>query len=162
MALQEAGWFGRLPLDIYASDASTRAVDKARQGLFRERSFRNLSPDLRAKYFVPEDATLWRVNPVLHRRIRWSVANLRNELAVSALATANCIFCRNVFIYFSDEAVRKTISVFAEHMRPPGYLLVAASESLLRMTNKFMLEEIGNAFVYVRCPVTETRSLAVK
>lgn len=150
MALQEAGWFERLQIEIYASDASAKSIDRAKRGIFRERSFRSLAGDLRAKYFAPEDKTSWRVNPSLDRRINWSVANLRNDEQVSVLATAHTIFCRNVFIYFSDEAIRKTLDVFAEHIRPPGYLFVAASESLLRMTTKFMLEEIGNAFVYVK------------
>jgi chemotaxis protein methyltransferase CheR len=150
MALSEAGWFDRLEIDIYASDASPRVIDKARRGVFRERSFRNLSPEMRAKYFMPEDELQWRVTPTLHRRIRWSVANLREEAKISSLATANSIFCRNVFIYFSAEAVRKTLAVFAEHIRQPGFLFVATAESLLRMTTRFTLEEIGNAFVYVR------------
>ena len=159
MALQEAGWFERLPLEIYASDASAKAIERARQGVFRERSFRNLASHLRAKYFVPEDGRLWRVNPSLHRRIKWTVANLRDESDISPLAAVNTIFCRNVFIYFSDEAVRKTLEIFAKNIREPGYLLVASAESLLRMTAQFALEEIGNAFVYVRNPVAEVQFL---
>ena len=157
IALHEAGWFERLPLEIYASDASQGAIAKARAGLFRERSFRNLSPARRAKYFAPEGETHWRVDPSLLRRIKWQVANLRNESAIATLATAHAIFCRNVFIYFSDEAVRKTVDFFAEHISQPGFLFVATSESLLRITTKFWLEEIANAFVYVRHPrATET------
>src|ERR1700733_11095982 len=40
MALHEAGWFDRAEIDIYASDASPRAVGAARTGVYRERSFR--------------------------------------------------------------------------------------------------------------------------
>jgi chemotaxis protein methyltransferase CheR len=163
MALQEAGWFERLQIEIYASDASSRSIAKAERGVFRERSFRSLAGDLRAKYFLPEDKTSWRVNPSLHKRVKFSVANLRNELEVSALAAAHTIFCRNVFIYFSEEAIRKTLDLFAAHIRQPGYLFVAASESLLRITTKFMLEEIGNAFVYVRNSTpAETQALAFR
>jgi chemotaxis protein methyltransferase CheR len=35
-------------------------------------------------------------------------------------------------------------------MPAPGYLFVAASESLLRLTTDFELKEIGGAFVYVK------------
>src|SRR4051812_26084108 len=42
MALEEAGWFDRATIEIYASDASTSAIEKARRGVYRERSFRNL------------------------------------------------------------------------------------------------------------------------
>jgi chemotaxis protein methyltransferase CheR len=151
MALEEAGWLGRAPIEIHASDASTAAVEKARRGVYRERSFRNLPPPLRAKYFTQEDATkTWRVDARLHAAVRWGVVNLMNEAEAAPWAAANVIFCRNVFIYFSDQTISRTVRSFAAHIRPPGYLFVAASESLLRLSADFELQEIGNAFVYVR------------
>jgi len=153
MALDEGGWLGRAPIVIHASDASTSAVEKSRRGLYRERSFRNLPAALRAKYFTQEGATkTWRVAPNLHDRITWGVVNLMNEAEVAPCASANVIFCRNVFIYFSGQAVARTVNTFASHIRPPGYLFVAASESLLRLSADFELGEIGGAFVYVRRP----------
>ena len=67
-------------------------------------------------------------------------------------ATANIIFCRNVFIYFSQEAIRRVVSLFANKMISPGYLFVGASESLFRWTNEFDFLEIGGAFIYARRP----------
>jgi len=95
MALNEKGWFDRAPIEIHASDASTGAIEKARRGVYRERSFRNLSPQLRARYFR-EDQGGWRVAPELHARIKWSLANLTAEAEVAHLAAAHIIFCRNV------------------------------------------------------------------
>jgi chemotaxis protein methyltransferase CheR len=153
MALDEAGWLGRVPVEIYGSDASTAAVEKARRGVYRERAFRNLPAHLRAKYFTQEGATkTWRVDAKLHALINWRVANLMNEAEVAPLAAAHVIFCRNVFIYFSDETIRKTARSFAAHIRPPGYLFVAAAESLLKLSSDFDLQEVGKAFVYVRRP----------
>lgn len=149
MALNEAGWFDRSPIEIYASDASTKAIEKAQSGLYRERSFRNLPPDLRDKYFTEEQGG-WRVTPKLSARIKWMVANLIIESEVAPLAAASVIFCRNVFIYFSPDTIRKTVGLFARSMPRPGYLFVAASESLLRLTTDFELKEIGGAFVYVK------------
>jgi chemotaxis protein methyltransferase CheR len=40
--------------------------------------------------------------------------------------------------------------MFADAMPTPGYLCVGASESLLRATDRFELEEIGGAFMYVK------------
>lgn len=150
IALNEAGWFDRLPIEIYASDASVRVIEKARVGLYRERSFRALPQDLRSKYFTQEDETHWRIKPGLQKRVNWSVANLRNKSDIAKLARVHAIFCRNVFIYFSDDAVKKTLQDFANNMIPPGYLFVATAESLLRLTRDFVLEEIGDAFVYVK------------
>jgi chemotaxis protein methyltransferase CheR len=150
MALNEAGWFERVPIQIFASDGSERAITKAQQGFYRERSFRNLPDELRGRYFTPAENGGCRIDPALTRRIYWSVANLRVESEVAPLAAVNAIFCRNVFIYFSDQAVTKTLKNFADKILQPGYLFVAMSESLMRLTTRLMLEEIGNAFVYVK------------
>lgn len=153
MALNEAGWLGRAPIEIHASDASPAAIEKARRGVYRERSFRNLPAELRAKYFRQEGETkTWRVDARLHAGIGWGVVNLMDEAEVAPRAASNVIFCRNVFIYFSDQTIGRTVRTFAAHIRPPGHLFVAASESLLRVSEEFELQEIGNAFVYVRRP----------
>ena len=153
MALDEAGWLGRVPVEILASDASPAAIEKARRGVYRERSFRNLPAPLRARYFTQEGATkTWRVDARLHERIGWGVVNLMDEAEVAPRAASNVIFCRNVFIYFSGQSVGRTVRAFAAQIRPPGYLFVAASESLLRISEDFELQEMGNAFVYVRRP----------
>ena len=148
MALSEAGWSNH-PITIDASDASPATLDKARAGLFRERSFRTLSPALRDKYFVP-DGPLWRVDSGILKKVRFHCANLLVPDQVSELASAPVIFCRNCFIYFSPHAIRQTVATFAMRMPRNGRLFVGASESLLKMTSDFELREIGGAFVYVR------------
>lgn len=150
MALNEAGWFERTTIEIYASDGSQSAINKAKTGIYRERSFRNLSPILRAKYFQHQEDDKWQVIPQLHHRIKWNIANLMVESEISYLATSSIIFCRNVFIYFSEKSIQKTIDVFYKAMPKNSYLCIAASESLLRLTNNFELQEIGGAFIYVK------------
>jgi chemotaxis protein methyltransferase CheR len=154
MALHEAGWFDRGEIDIYASDASPRAVKAARNGVYRERSFRSLPPELREKYFVRDDAGVGgslRVSSELHSRVHWGMANLTSEadLALTAM-TSPVIFCRNVFIYFSESSARKTVRIFAERMPRPGYLFIGMTESLWKIASDFELREIGDAFVYVK------------
>lgn len=151
MLLNEQGWFERGAIEILASDASSSAVSKAQRGVYRERSFRSLPAELRRKYFSPGSSpSTWQVNEELHRKVRWGVANLMDEAQIATFAKANAIFCRNVFIYFSESAISKTVSSFAKYIRPPGYLFIGVSESILRMTTRFTLEEIGNAFVYAK------------
>ena len=98
MALDEAKWFERCPVEIYASDASSAAIGKARKGVYRERSFRSLSEERRAKYFSAEGTTTWRIHSALQSRVQYSVSNLMNPGEIASLASANVIFCRNVFI----------------------------------------------------------------
>ena len=150
MLLEEHRWFDRVDIRIHAGDASPAIVQRARTGLYRERSFRTLPPDLRDKYFTCENGA-WRVQPALHRRVRgWHVVNLLAAEDAHLIAASDVIFCRNAFIYFSEDAVRRVVRVFAHEMPVPGYLCVGASESLLRITRELELEEIRGAFVYVK------------
>ena len=149
IALNEAGWFGRASIEIVATDASTKAIDRAVRGVYRERAFRNLPAALRDRYFE-RDGSDWRVSSDIHSRIRWGLANLMEEDQVSPLADADFIFCRNVFIYFSESAIGRVVRSFSRHIRPPGYLFVGAAESLIRLTTDFTLTEIDDAFVYVK------------
>lgn len=149
LALEEAGWFDRADVEVWASDVSSAALEKARAGVYRERSFRALPPELRAKYFTPT-AGGWKVAQDLHARIRFVQANLLERSDTNTLATAPFVFCRNVFIYFSAATITKVVGHFAERMPRPGFLFPGVSESLLRATTDFQLEEVGQAFVYVK------------
>lgn len=149
MALEVAGWFDRIPIEINASDGSEAALLAAKRGIYRERSFRSFPAEYRDRFFVPADGN-WKIKPDIHQRIRWHRVNLADEYAVAKLAQAPVIFCRNVFIYFSAARILKTAKVFEQNMCRPGYLFLGASESLLKFDTGFELHEIGGAFVYVR------------
>jgi chemotaxis protein methyltransferase CheR len=149
IALNEAGWFERASIEIVASDASSRALDRAVAGVYRSRSLRNLPPHLRDRYFQ-QDGSDWRLRRDIHARIKWSIANLIDEEQIAPLAAADFIFCRNVFIYFSENAIRRAVHSFAKFIRSPGYLFLGAAESLLRLSTDFTLTEIDDAFVYVK------------
>jgi chemotaxis protein methyltransferase CheR len=149
IALNEAGWFKRAQIEIQASDASSNAIRRASEGVYKERAFRNLPPELRARYFEPEGSG-WRVRSDIHSRINWGIANLMEESQIAPLAAADFIFCRNVFIYFSESAIGRVVGSFSRFIRPPGYLFVGAAESLLRLTTDFTLTEIDDAFVYAK------------
>jgi len=151
MALNEAGWFHRVNIELYATDGSSTAIERAQQGVYRDRAFRNLPNDLRERYFTRDaSGTSWRVRRDIHSRIKWGVANLVDEQQIGGLATADIIFCRNVFIYFSDNAICRTVNSFAKYLRPPGYLFIGTSESLVRLGAEFTLTEIDGAFLYVK------------
>ncbi len=150
MVLDEAGWFDRVPIEIHASDASSVAIDKARSGRYRERAFRTLPPALREKYFVQEGGVSMPI-PALRARIAsWSVVNLMAPDEMAHHARSPVIFCRNAFIYFSPQSVKAVVDAFADLMPVPAYLFLGASESLLNVTDRFMLDDLERAFVYVK------------
>ena len=149
IALKEAGWLDRKPIRIIASDASPAMIRAARRGVYRKRSFRNLPPALRDKYFEPAGEGLWRAKPEIKEKIVYRTANLMDPQS-EKLAEVHVIFCRNVFIYFSEKAVQTIAERFYRRMLVPGWLFVGAAESLLKLTTGFLFEQIGSAFVYMK------------
>lgn len=150
MLLDQAGWFERAEIEVRGSDASLAALRLAQEGRYRERAFRSLPPALRERYFY-KDGDRWRVDPELRARLKpWTRVNLLQTDEVLPHAAADIICCRNVFIYFSETAIRRVADLFADRMPSPGFLCLGAAESLLRITDRFELEQIGDAFVYVK------------
>ena len=147
MLLEDAGWFDRADIRITGSDASPAAIAKARSGQYGERSFRNLPPALRDRYFV-EAADGWQVVPALHDRVQYDIVNLMDTDAVARHARVPIVLCRNLFIYFSERSILRAVDALARAMPRPGYLCLGTSESLLRLDTPFALREIGGAFVY--------------
>lgn len=150
LSLAKAGWLDRMHVEIRATDASPAMVDRAKEGLYAERSFRQLPADLRSEYFESEGPDRWRPRKALTRIIRYGVANLARRSEFEDLAGSDVIFCRNVFIYFSDETIKQVVRVFSERMPGDGSLFLGASESLTRLGVDLELAEIGNAFAYVK------------
>jgi chemotaxis protein methyltransferase CheR len=150
MALAEEGLLHTHPIEIMATDASGAMIARARRAVYGDRAFRQLPLALREKYF--EDAADGTHRPVdaIARHIRHAVANLANPRDVARFAPADVIFCRNVFIYFADDAIRNVVAEFHRAMPAHGHLFVAASESLTRLGVDFELTEIGGSFVYVK------------
>lgn len=152
MALTEAGCFDTAHIELHASDASEAALARARGRVYGRRSFRQLPEAMRDKYFTRDGAKdEWTVVPELFARISsWSRVNVVDAAETAAHASADVIFCRNLFIYFTPACVREVAQMFAHAMPSPGYLCVGAAESLLRAGVGFDLQELGGAYVYVK------------
>lgn len=148
IALAENGWSSH-PIQVYGSDGSPTALEKAQRAVYRENSFRALPPALRAKYFTKVSGG-WELSGAIKQRVSFRQANLMATDEIDSLASAPVVFCRNVFIYFSPHAIRQTVAAFASRMPRKSHLFVGAAESLLRLTVDFELRQVGNAFVYVR------------
>jgi chemotaxis protein methyltransferase CheR len=152
IALQEAGWFDKVAIEIHASDASESALLRAHKRRYGRRSFRQLPADLHDRYFTRDGGREeWIVRADIHDRVTaWSRVNLMHPADGAVLAGSDVIFCRNLFIYFSPAGVREVAARFAQRMPSPGYLCVGAAESLLRTGAGFDLQDLGGAYVYVK------------
>ncbi|MBL9169425.1 MAG: protein-glutamate O-methyltransferase CheR [Verrucomicrobiales bacterium] len=150
MALDAAGW-GHHPIRIHASDASDKALQKAASALYRERAFRLLPEAFRRQYFE-EQPKGWKLNSQIAGRVTFQWMNLVTEDNFDRIPDPQVIFCRNVFIYFSPISIAKAVRAFARRMSVGGYLFVGATESLLRLTDRFELRDLGTCFAYKRTP----------
>jgi chemotaxis protein methyltransferase CheR len=147
LALEETGWFRKLKFEIIASDASARAVDMAKTGIYRDRSMRMMPLEIKEKYFTHENDK-WKISSSVQRRIQWKILNINKAEERAVIPVQNVIFCRNVFIYFGESAIRDAVDDFYNVLTSPGYLFVGISESLFRINNRFELKELGKTFVY--------------
>jgi chemotaxis protein methyltransferase CheR len=152
IALTEAGWFSRAVIHLHASDASEAALRRARAGRYSARSFRQLPDALRRRYFAPVDGSSdWTIAPEVHARVRtWTRVNAIRDDEIALHGGCDVIFCRNMFIYFDHPTVTRVVDAFANAMSSPGFLCVAAAESLIRLTTRFDLQEVAGAYVYVK------------
>ena len=152
IALAEQGLLDPRRIEIVASDASPALIARARRASYGERSFRQLPVGLRAKYFESDGPDTWRPIERIREAITLCVANLVERDEVAPLAASDVIFCRNVFIYFSDDAIRRTARTFVEGMPDDGYVFLGASESLTRLGVELDLVEVAGAFAYIKHP----------
>lgn len=134
---------------IVATDISERALGRARRGEFGGRAARALPPGDGVRWLERVGEGL-RVHPRISAAVEWRRVNLLDTDAVAALGEFEVVLLRNVLIYFSDATIQRVAGQIEKQVSPDGYLLVGASESLLRYGTGFVCEEHGGAFFYRR------------
>lgn len=135
-------------VEIVASDISVATLEKARRGELSRRALRNGLPPGCDRWVSARPDGSVRASPELTGSISWRRVNLVQAEEVQAMGRFDAIVCRNVLIYFSDETARRVIESLHGALEPGGYLLVGASESLLRLGTLLTCEERGGAFFY--------------
>jgi Methylase of chemotaxis methyl-accepting proteins len=148
MALQEYNEEGgRLEAEILGTDISPAMVQQATAGRYNASAVsRGLSPQRLRRFFTQIDANTWEVRPEIRRRTTFRQHNLLESY--SLLGRFDLIFCRNVLIYFSQESRVDILNRMAKVLNPGGYLIVGASESLVRHADHFEMIRIGGGVIY--------------
>ncbi len=150
IALAEAG-IPAEACEIEGVDLSTRHLDRARQGLYTDFSFRQTAPDLRRHHFRLVDGS-WELNPALRARVRFRQGNLLDPLFLMGEAPFEVIFCRNLFIYLHTDARLRALDTLARLLAPEGYLCMGHAEPLELLDRRFVRDPRGDLFVYRRAP----------
>lgn len=111
---------------ILATDIDDGALSKAKQGLYLERSLKDVPKDVAERYFKPE-GPVYKVSDALKKNIDFRKQNLLLDKFDDGF---DLIICRNVMIYFTEEAKNKLYHKFANSLRPGGYLFVGSTEQI--------------------------------
>lgn len=144
---QEAGLQPGRDLRVYASDISRQMLHKARRGVYREASFRQMDPFLRDKYFSEKDGS-WKISDEIKKHVSFAHLNLMDESRSALLGSLDVILCRNVIIYFDIETKRRVVRTFLGKLKPGGFLLLGHSESLINLSTDFELKHLRHDMVY--------------
>lgn len=118
--------------ELLATDIDRRALQNAQLGEYDEASLRHLSPQLKAKYLSPIGGNRYRMSDHLKRRIQFERHNLLSDPYPKG---CHLIVCRNVMIYFTDEAKDRIYRRFSESLVPGGVLFVGSTEQILKPAN---------------------------
>lgn len=117
--------------DIMASDLSTRMLDRARRGLYPQSRTSQIPADLRRRFClkgIGDYDGMMLVDPELRSRVAFRQINLNQ--ALPAIGFFDCIFLRNVMIYFNQDTKRQVVERVASALKPGGMLFIGHSETL--------------------------------
>ncbi len=146
---RESGLVPGADFRVYASDISHRMLRRAREGIYRDSSFRDTEPSLRERYFSRCEQAR-RIADEVKQYVDFISLNLFEASKLALLGTMDVILCRNVIIYFDAIGKRRAIEAFHDKLRPGGYLLLGHSESLINLSTSFELQQLRRELVYRR------------
>jgi chemotaxis protein methyltransferase CheR len=150
IVLVESGLFSRgWDVKLIGMDISRPAIKKAMNAAYKENSFRSCEGDknFSEKYFDRE-GNLYILKKCYRSNVEFRHGNLLSASSLDAVGLIDVIFCRNVFIYMNDQAIKRITENFHRHLREEGYLFIGSSESLLGKTDLFVPERRGEVIVY--------------
>ena len=148
MLITESGLFEGWRVELSASDLSERVIAEARRGIYGENSFRTTERTRREKYFTPTADGRHEIAQPLRAMVNFGCFNLVDSRRFSIFDDLDVIFCRNVMLYFGDDARRRTVKGFHQQLREGGYLVLGASESLFTLNAPFRLAHLQHDLVY--------------
>ncbi len=115
-----------VPIQIFGTDLSERAIVHARSAIYKESQIAPLSPERRRQFFATVDNGYQIVKPIREM----CVFARHNVCADPPFLRVNLISCRNVLIYLGSALQRRVAATFHYALQPGGYLLLGASEGL--------------------------------
>jgi len=116
---------------ILATDISTRVLETARKGIYKEDRFQGVLAPWLKKHLLRGEGRWqgwYRMRPEILAMVDFRRINLIEPLP--EVGRFSIIFCRNVMIYFSRETQEQVVNRLVACLEPNGYLFVGHAESL--------------------------------
>jgi two-component system, chemotaxis family, CheB/CheR fusion protein len=125
--LERAGELSRNPsLQIFATDLSESALEKARAGLYPESIAQDVSAKRLQRFFAKVDGGYQ-----ISKTVRDACVFARHDLAKDPpFSRMDLISCRNVIIYMEPQLQERVLATFHYALNPGGFLVLGTSESV--------------------------------
>ncbi len=125
-------------LKILSTDLSSKVLKMAAAGIYPQERIRSVPAPVVRRYFLRGENE-WKgyvkVKSPLKKYISFERLNLMGRFSFAE--PFDCIFCRNVMIYFDKPTQAALLGRFFQHLSPGGALLIGHSESLAGIQHSF-------------------------
>jgi two-component system CheB/CheR fusion protein len=123
----------RIPFEIFATDISETAIEKARAGTYKDSELAHISPPRLARFFTRTERR-YQVAKIIRDVCVFARHNVAEDPPFSKL---DLISCCNVLIYLGAVLQRKVLSILHYALKPTGFLIVGPSESTGTLSESF-------------------------
>lgn len=127
---------------ILATDIDQNVMTRAKEGVYPERSLKEVPLDIKSKYFTKQN-NFYHVADEIKQTVTFKKHNL---LADPYEKNVDLIICRNVLIYFTEEAKNQVYQNFSNSLVPGGVLFVGSTEQIFN-PKEFQFE-VADTFFY--------------
>ncbi|MFZ6664907.1 chemotaxis protein CheB [Peijinzhouia sedimentorum] len=124
-----------IPIQIFATDLSGNAINKARIGVYSKQELQAVSPNRIKRFFTKTDNS-FRVNKVVREMCVFAQHNILSDPPFSRL---DFISCCNLFIYLDTAAQKKAVNTFHYALNEDGFLMLGKSENITQSANLFTI-----------------------
>ena len=152
IALQNASFdTAGITWEIDAHDVDAEQIARAREALYDGSSLRACDSETRRRYFTPVEGR-FQLKDRHRQGVRFFETNLVAPTNPLGRGVYDVILCLNMLIYFAPSAFTSVIDLFAQSLRPGGYLMLGHSESLLDRKTPFVPVLLEGGVVYRKLP----------
>ncbi len=131
-------------IHILATDIDKQVLEKARVGLYNRKSIANVPDDLKKKYFK-EIGGSYQISDEIKKRVEFKEHNLLRDAYPTG---CDMIVCRNVVIYFTDDAKQEIYIKFNQALKNNGILFIGSTEQI--MNYKELGYERSSSFFFIK------------